>query len=295
MQKYLITLILSLFIPFFTGCSSKDPSSSKPRVLVSIPPYIYFVKKIAGDLVEVSTLAPEGSNPHLFEPTPKQIQEVYGSTVWIKLGESFEHKISETLHKNHKNLIIVDLSQHIPLSDEPHEHRCSCCHHTHNEARDLHLWMSPILAKKQAISICQALQEAVPEHGEIFKGRLEIFLTELDQLHSTIEEQLKPFAKQAIIVSHPAFGYFCEDFGIKQISIETEGKEPRPHDISKVLQSVENTLVKLVLIQEQYNNKGALAIANQLELPVCNIDPYSTRYDEMLLKISDQIAKANEQ
>ncbi|NDE82585.1 MAG: hypothetical protein EB051_03080 [Chlamydiia bacterium] len=296
MQKYLITLVLSVFTLFFTSCGKTDTGSTKPRVLVSIPPYIYFVEKIAGDLVDISTLAPEGSNPHLFEPTPKQIQEVYGSKVWIRLGENFEHKIAETLEQQHKNLIVTDLSQLLPNHTGHGHHGCSCSHHahTHADAQDLHLWMSPVLAKEQAKSICQALQIALPEHKEILDKRLGLFLSELDTLHGKIQNQLKPFANQALIVSHPAFGYFCKDFGFTQISIETEGKEPRPQDISKVLATAKTSLVKLVLIQEQYNNNGAIAIANELDLPLCNIDPYSTKYDEMLLKISTEIVKANE-
>lgn len=294
MKKSCLVLIISLFLPFFGACSKSSTEVAKPRVLVSIPPYLYFVEKIAGDLVEVSTLAPEGSNPHIFEPTPKQIQEIYQAKVWIRLGESFEYKVAKTLESQHKDLLVVDLSKTVPLLTS-HDH-CNCGHsHDHHaEAQDLHIWMSPILAKKQADVIAKALEEAFPEHKDLFATRLASFQEELDQLHILIKEKLLPFASQAVLVSHPAFAYFCKDYDLEQISIEVEGKDPRPQDISSVIENAEKAHVRLVLIQEQYNNKGALALADRLKVPTFSTDPYSSKYEQMLLDITSQIAHGQE-
>lgn len=297
MKKPSLFIFIIFLIPFVISCSKNPSDSSKPRVLVSIPPYLYFVEKIAGDTVEVSTLAPEGTNPHIFEPTPKQVQEAYQAKIWIRIGESFEQKIAKTLSNQHKNLTIVDLSKEVPLLSA-HEH-CECAHHHHHEAAnaesgDLHFWMSPILAKKQAQTIAKALIETFPEHKELFSTRLETFEKELESLNLKIKEKLLPFAHQAVLVSHPAFSYFCHDYNLEQISIEIEGKEPRPQDISNVIQKTENTPVRLVLIQEQYNNKGAIAIAHKLHVPTFSVDPYTSQYEKMLLDITDQIAEAHE-
>lgn len=293
---YILTLLL---IGCFTvSCSSKQEKktateSLKPKVLVSIPPYIYFVKKIAMDSVETICLVPEGSNPHLFEPTPRQVQGVYESKVWISLGEAFEKKITSTLKNNHKDLTVVDLSKLVPLDHNAHS--CSCGHHhkhENHESLDLHIWMSPKLAQKQAFAIEQALSQAFPEQSDLFKKNLDVFLTELNEIDNEISSILSPFKNQAVLVSHPAFGYFCKDYGLEQISIEIEGKEPRPKDISNILDKAKNSQVRVVIIQEQHNNKGALAIANELKIPVFNTDPYSSEYSETLLSISKQIAKA---
>jgi zinc transport system substrate-binding protein len=289
MKKSYLFLIIALFIPLLSSCSSNSAAPTKPRVLVSIPPYLYFVEKIAGDVVEASSLAPEGTNPHIFEPSPKQIQEVYQAKVWIKLGESFEQKIATTLSDQHKNLIVVDLSKEV-------HHGCSCHGHDHShaESADLHIWMSPILAKLQANAIAKALTEAFPEHKDVFNQRLHLFQNELDELHAEIKEKLTPYAHKAVLVSHPAFGYFCRDFDLEQISIEVEGKEPRPQDISSVLERAAKASVRLVLIQEQYNNKGALAIASNMNIPTFCTDPYSSNYKQTLLDITSQIVSGHE-
>ena len=294
MKKSYLFLITVLFLPLFSSCSSNSLDSAKPRVLVSIPPYLYFVEKIAGDVVEVSSLAPEGTNPHIFEPSPKQIQEVYQAKVWIKLGESFEQKITTTLSAQHKSLIVVDLSKEVPLFSD---HHCCACHghdHSHAESADLHIWMSPVLAKLQASAIGKALIEAFPEHEGLFNQRLETFQKELDDLYAEIKEKLTPYAHEAILVSHPAFGYFCRAFDLEQISIEVEGKEPRPQDIASVLERAAKASIRLVLIQEQYNNKGALALASKMDIPTFSTDPYSSNYKQTLLDITSQIVIGHE-
>jgi ABC-type Zn uptake system ZnuABC Zn-binding protein ZnuA len=127
------------------------------------------------DSVETICLVPEGSNPHLFEPTPRQVQGVYEAKVWISLGEAFE-KITSTLSSNHKDLKIVDLSKLVPLDHSARS--CSCAHHHSHESQDLHIWLSPKLAQKQALAIEQALSQAFPDQSDVFKN-LDTFLTEL--------------------------------------------------------------------------------------------------------------------
>src|SRR5690348_7322246 len=87
-------LPILIFLPFFFSCEVKEkPNSGKPTVLVSVPPYAYFVKKIAQDAVEIETLVPAGTNPHIYEATPQEVQRHQNAALWIYLGESFDKKI----------------------------------------------------------------------------------------------------------------------------------------------------------------------------------------------------------
>ena len=289
-MRKISSILFSILVVLFPSCNKiNDPLNEKPRVLVSIAPYVYFVEKIAGDLVEISTLAPEGINPHIFEPTPKQVQEVYLSQLWVRVGEDFEQKIAKTLKENHKKLVVNDLSTKVSL----HKSHCQCGHHhdkISHEAKDLHIWMSPKLAKIQAQSIELSLEEILPEHSETLRSNLSIFLSELDTLNDYIEKKLNPLKGSSILVSHPAFNYFCKDFDLKQISIETEGKDPTAKDLEKIFHEAKNSPVKLVLIQQQYNNKGAITIAQKLDLPTHLVDPYSKEYVKMLMDITSKIA-----
>ena len=78
---------------------------------------------------------------------------------------------------------------------------------------------------------------------------------------------------KAILVSHPAFGYFCQDYHLVQLSIEMEGKEPLPQHVTEILSLAKHYAIQAVLVEPQYSNKGAELIAKRLGLPTHSVDP----------------------
>ena len=98
--------------------------------------------------------------------------------------------------------------------------------------------------------------------------------------------------QSAILVAHPAFGYFCKDYDLIQLSIEIEGKEPLPKDISNILHAAKEHTVRSVFTEPQYSTKGAELIAKQLKIPVYMVDPYSSDYIQNLKTIATLIRHA---
>lgn len=268
-------LVLSSFLLFF-GCSKKGPVAEKrPTVVVSVPPYVYFVERIAGQDINAIPLIPPGSNPHLFEPSPKEVEEVRTAALWVRLHESFENKIATALQEQNKNLIVIDL----------------CAHHSEEE--DHHLWLSLKKAQEQAEAIASGLIRLYPEKESLYRANLDSFIEELQQLDAEIAQTLEPFKGEVILTSHPAFGYFCEDYGLMQLSIECEGKDPLPQDLADTLEFAKNYTVRSVLLQPQYNNKGAELIAGHLSLPTHSIDPYTSDYIQNLKELVHLIAQTS--
>ncbi|MGC2596072.1 MAG: zinc ABC transporter substrate-binding protein [Rhabdochlamydiaceae bacterium] len=289
-----IRLILSIliFLPFFS-CTKKEEKikSGKPTVLVSVSPYAYFVQKIAEDTVDIETLVPAGNNPHIYEATPKEVRRHQNAAVWIYLGESFDKKVLQFFQNTKREILVVDITQGIDLlSNSEEEESGHCCHH-HDEGKDLHVWLSPTLAKLQAQKIAAALTSLLPHQQMRFQANLEVFLNELDDLDKQITNLLEPIKGKAILVSHPAFGYFCHDYHLTQLSIETEGKDPLPQHITEILAKAKSYAIQSVLTQPQYSNKGAELLAHTLDLPTHQVDPYAENYSENLLAIAKVIAK----
>ncbi len=281
--------LLVLLLPL-SSCE-KRPSAlgEKPTVLVSVPPYIYFVDKIAQGLVDIESLVPAGANPHIYEATPKEVQRYQKAALWIYLGETLDKKVLHVLKDRHKAVRVVDVSQKIPLlsyCNEEHDHD-----HCHHEGADLHIWLSPVLAKQQAETIGAALMDLLPESKEQIRKNLENFLEELDQLNAEISSLLAPMKDRAILVSHPAFAYFCRDYHMVQLSIEVEGKDPLPKDVTEIIQKAKSYHIQSVLLEPQYSNKGAELIAESMHLPTHMVDPYSENYSANLLSIAKVIAE----
>jgi zinc transport system substrate-binding protein len=277
--KLFFILLLSL-----AGCAkSPAPPSDRPTVLVSIEPYRFLVEQISRDTLQVLSIVPPHTNPHTFEPTPKQAASAAKGRIWFQIGESFEEKISLC----NPAIKTYDLREGIALISET-EGSCSRCSKNH---LDRHLWLSPKLALIQAEKIEQVLSSEWPEKQEFFKKNLSQLRSDLLKLDLQISSQLQPLKDQTILVSHPAFGYFCKEYGLHQLSVEYEGKEPRPRHLEKVMEIAKNSHLKIALTLPQYNNKGTLLIAEKLHLETKMIDPYSANYFQTMNELTQTIAQ----
>ena len=277
--------IYLLSLMFFLSCNQTEKQKG-PSVLVTLPPYAYFAEKIAGGAVHVEILVPPGTNPHVYEPNPKQVGDLLGVSLWFRIGELVETKLLGTLKEHNPQMVAIDLSEGITLIEETHSHD----HHHGDEGKDRHIWLSPKLAEIQARSMAAALTKAFPEHTEQFQSGLKKLVSELQELDAEIGRQLESLKGEAILVSHPAFGYFCQEFGLKQISIECEGKDPLPRHIEHILHEAKKLQIRDIFTQVQYNNKSAILIGKKLKIPTHEVDPYALDYSSNLLHITELIA-----
>ena len=220
--KYLLVLLFSLSSITLVALDSPTP---KPSVLVSVAPYKLFVEKIAGDTVNVKLLVPPAASSHTYEPTPRQTIEASKSEVWFMIGEPFEDRAIAAFKASNPSMIIVDLRKDIDLiySTEHHCHHGHC--HDHNSA-DLHYWLSPRTVGIQAKGITDSLINLYPHNAQRYNDGLNQLLSELDQLDKDLQKIISESANKIIMVSHPAYAYFCRDYGLTQLAIEFEGKDP---------------------------------------------------------------------
>jgi zinc transport system substrate-binding protein len=293
MMLHRIFILLILLLPL-AACGKKEGvKNAKPTVLVSVSPYAYFVNQIGKDLVHVETLIPAGANPHLYEATPKEVLGHQSAALWIYLGEALDKKVLQFFRDTRKQIQIVDVAYGIKLLSDCNEEGLThqhCHHHHQEEGQDLHIWLSPVLAKQQAITIAEGLKALLPKDREQIEANLHKFLSELEVLDKQIAAILLPMRDKAILVSHPAFAYFCRDYQIEQLSIEMEGKDPLPQHVTQILAMAKSHNIQSILTEPQYSNKGAELIAQSLGLKLHSVDPYAENYSENLLHIAKVIA-----
>ncbi len=166
--------------------------------------------------------------------------------------------------------------------------------HLH-EGSDPHIWMNPLLVKKQARTIYEALSAARPEAEPKFKAGYEAFAGELDRLHARITKVLAPLKGRDIFVFHPAYGYFADAYGLRQVPVEVEGKAPDAKTISRFIDSAKKSGVKVVFVQPQFSRRSARTIAGAIGGAVVSLDPLAKAYmenlEEMALKIEQALGK----
>lgn len=277
-----IILIISSFL------SAETPRTK--TVLVSVAPFECFVKKIAGDTLNVVTMVPAGASSHTYEPTPKQTITASQADVWFTLGEPFEKRALKAIQEHHPDFITVDLNRGLPLIQcTPHVHADGS--HCSASGFDPHIWLSTRMAITESQTIASALTKIYPEHAPLFLQNLQNWIAELQNLDKEIQRTLEYTSQRNILVSHPAYAYFCRDYNLRQYSIEFEGKDPAPQQLTRLLSLARQLDIKTVFIQSQYSNKGALLVAKQLGANVVSLDPYSGDYVPMMKEIATQFAK----
>lgn len=277
--------LLSFFIFIFTSLIVE--AQQVPTVLVSIAPYKLFVEKIAGDTLNVHLMVPAGASAHTYEPTPKQMIAAGKAAAWFCLGENFEARAIPSLKAYNPEMAIVDLRQGVDMINADPLTGCCCCH---ANSQDLHIWLSARQMEIQARTIAIALTQLFPGHAERYQIGLKNFLKELQALDQHITILLTPLKDRLILVSHPAYAYFCKDYDLTQLSIEFEGKDPTPLQLTNILNRARLAKIKKVYIQKQYNNKGARLFASELGAEVVMLDPYSEHYFDSMLEIARQFS-----
>lgn len=277
-------MLLRLFISFF--CIIPIVSYSElPLVLVSIPPYLYFVKKIAGDTISAESLIPPGENPHLYEPTPKQVQLQKQAVLWLKLGEKADQKAQRVFQEMKNPPLIIDLTENLELLS--YKTKGDCCSHV--DTKDLHIWLSPKMMQIQAKKITQSLIQLFPNHIELYQSNLNKLLKELEQVDQELATMLKIKQGKAILTSHPAFAYFCRDYQLEQLSLEEEGKDCLPQCISELLHRIKTLEIDGIIIESRHGSKAARLLAQNLGIPTYFIDPYSENYIVNLKQIAEVV------
>lgn len=279
--SYCISLVVLTFVVSFSQVLCADKNSH--IVLVTLAPYKFFVEQIAGNTVKVNLIVPRGASPHSYEPNARQILESSQADIWFLIGETFEDRAVQALTSYRTHLRPIDMRKGIEMISEHADGHAHCAHHG---CEDPHIWMSPRLVKKQGEEIAKTLIEVYPEYAELYCKNLEEFKKKLDDLDLEIIQILKGMKNRTLLVSHPAYAYYCRDYGLKQVSIEFEGKDPSPQQLTKVLQIARSSKSPFVYIQAQSPSKGARLVAAEIGAIVIDLDPLAEEYFDNMIQLS---------
>jgi zinc transport system substrate-binding protein len=274
------------------------------RAFVTIPPQAQFVERVGGDHVQVGILVKPGHSPHTYEPTPRQMTELAEAGVYFLIGVPFEDILKERIRSANPDMAMVDTGRGIDLREmethhthgeteehehEEHEHRE---HNDHEGRKDPHVWLDPANVRVMAGHIAEALVEQDPENEADYRANLEEFRAELNRLDTRIRESLEGVEQREILVFHPAFGYFTDAYGLEQVPIEIEGKEPGAKALSELISFAKERGIKVVFVQKQFSSKTAQVVAREIDGQVVPLDPLARDYIGTMEDIAEAFAEA---
>lgn len=274
MFKKISSFILMTFVIItVTACSSKQTSGNKEvskngkiQVVVSFNPLKEFAKAVGKDKIEVSTIVPNGTEPHDFEPKPRDIQNINGADIFVYNGLGMENWVDKVLQTiDNKKLVTVVASNGIT----PIENTNVADLKDHGQY-DPHTWLGLKESKIEANNIKNALIKVDPANKDYYEKNYAEFAAKIDNLYNDYSSKFNILKNKNFVTGHAAFAYFCRDFGLKQNSAEdvfAEG-EPTAQKLKGLVDYCKANNIKVVFTEELASPKISETLAREVNAKV---------------------------
>lgn len=281
--------------------AGKVSVSQTIQVVTSIVPLSFFVERVGGDYVDVTVMVPPGANPHTYEPTPSQMVTLGDAGLFVKAGSGIEFELDwmKKFSALKPDMVICNASEGfsgIEMSVHEHSHGHDHGHdhgHGHKHGSiDPHFWMSPRNGILAARNIERALAQVDPLHAAEYAENRKKLEAELGQLAQEISRKLDGMKNRAFMVFHPAWGYFAEEFNLKQIAVEKEGKELTPKTMQEVIRQAKQLGITVVFVSPTFSSLQAETIAREIGGVIQPVDPLSGDYINNLRQAAEAFAKS---
>lgn len=256
------------------------------RVYVSIEPLRYLVERVGGRDVRVDSLVRSGQEPETYEPTLRQVAGLSEADVFFGAGLPLEavwhRQLPET---SGDGPVWIDLSRGLDR-DAGGPAKASST----PGARDPHVWLSPANAQRMATVVAATLADLRPGRADRFRAKAEELRNDLQSLDREISRTLNASGVKSFMVFHPAWGYFARDYGLRQIAIESEGKEPGPKALTRIIETARAEGIHTVFVDPSHSSRLAATVASSIGGETRTLDPLAYDYIDNLLDVARAIA-----
>ncbi|NKQ41892.1 MAG: zinc ABC transporter solute-binding protein [Sulfurovum sp.] len=290
-------MIRKMILPILLTVSSY--LGANVNAVVSIMPQKTFVEAIGGDKVNITLMVKPGSSPHTYEPKPSQMKDISKADIYFSIGVEFEEVWLAKFQNQNKEMKIVNSSkgidkiamvEHVHSHDKHEEHKEHKEHTDHKAHKDPHVWTDPENVKIIAQNIYNALIRADKENSKYYKENFDKFIEHIDKTDKQIKDIIQG-RELRLMVFHPAWGYYCKRYGLKQIPIEVEGKNPKPKMLMHIISQARKEKVNVIFTSPEFSDVVAKKIAGELGIPVVKISPLARDWSSNLINLTKQIVR----
>lgn len=252
-------LLGSLLAGLLAACG-RVPEADGLRVVVSVAPLAWFVEQLAGPDARITVLLPAGATPVTFVPGMDALRAASSARIVVRIGHPafvWERTWLARAGNRQEGLVTVEAAADCPVRPE-----------------DPHVWLSPSCARRMAGAIAAAIQRVEPERAAETAERLSALEREIDAVDAEIRARLGPFRGRAFLVFHPAWGYFAQEYGLRQIALERPGLAERGSAaVARALGEARRLGIRTVFVQPQISPAGAASLGSEIGAEVVILDP----------------------
>jgi zinc transport system substrate-binding protein len=278
-----LVIPLSVFVLWFSENNNVTGFTEKRqlKVLASFYPLYEFTKIITGERIDVSIIVPSGIEPHDWEPTIQDLQKIQNADMIVINGAGLEPWITKLVSVN-PDILIVDTSIGISLLEKNN-------HVFNNKIQnDPHIWLDPVLAKKQIQNIVDGLIRIDPQNSDYYQENADAYNAKLILLDNKIRNELSICVKKDFLAFHDAFSYFADEYDLNQNTIigVNPSEEPTAVTLQQIIQKAQDLDLHVIFTEEAVNPRISEVIADEIGAKVLTLSPI-----EIYEKNSDYIKR----
>lgn len=247
--------------------SSKIPAINKLQITTSFYPMYFFASQIGGEKAQVYNITPASSEPHDYEPTTQDVARISESSMVVLNGgnlETWGNKIKDELQGS--SVLIVTAGE--GLADRQ-------LTENGQTVQDPHVWLDPVLAKKEVKVIEQGYEKIDPKDKAYFQANTKKLAEQLDGLDKEFRQGLGDCRQKDFITSHAAFGYLAAHYGITQIAISgiSPDEEPSSQKLAEIADLVKKEHITTIFFERLVSPKLSETLAQETGATTLVLDP----------------------
>lgn len=326
-KLFILIILFGIFNFILMGCTkstSQPKNNSDLTIYTSIYPLQFAVEQIGGETVKVNSIYPSGVDAHTYEPASKDVTDIAKSDAFIYMGaglEGFAESIADALTR--EDVILVEIGKHESLfaaanthknrpshdkSSLSHDDEHSLAHekinHSHDDEHDHshdghdhgdhdpHIWLDPLRMMEMSEIIKNRLVKLNPEQQALYNQNFKQLKKQLIKLDRDFQQVLHAKENKHILVSHAAYGYWEERYGLEQIAISgiSSSNEPSQKDLVHIIEQAKQYKLDYLIFEQNSSNRIAEIIQKHMDAKAVTIHNLSTRTEKDIRNNEDYLS-----
>ena len=301
-----------LFAALSAALWGSATQAANAAVVASLKPLGFIASAIADGVTDTQVLLPDGASEHDYSLRPSDVKRLQNADLVVWIGPEMEAFMEKSVKNipNAKQVTIAQLNDVKPLlmkgaDDDDDDHGHNDAHgeksdeHHHHGDYNMHLWLSPEIARASAVAIHEKLVELMPQSRAKLDANLKDFEAQLASTEKQVGNELAPLKGKGYFVFHDAYGYFEKQFGLTPLGHFTVNPEIQPgaqrlHEIRTQLVEQKATCV---FAEPQFRPAVVESVARGTSVRMGTLDPLGTNiklgktsYSEFLNQLANQYA-----
>lgn len=270
---------------FFSPKPQKKEGITEAKAVVSVSTFSLYeiATAVSGDVIDVRSIVPLGSDAHMFSPNPTQVADISKSALFIYNGAGFETWAESLINNLPKTTHILDMSQHVVLqkseedADENahHDEHGDDAHEHQHGAYDPHYWLDIDNMIKMTQTMDSEFSKLAPLRAEQFHKNAATYIAELQKLKSDYTTGLAECKNRTLISNHDAFGYLAHANKLENVSVIglSSDEQPSAKTVAHVVEVVKEHGMKTIFFEELINDNVSQTIARETGAKAVPLQP----------------------